>query len=375
MDERRQTGPRAEAAERRLGRLRSRIDRLDAEILERLSDRYRVVEQIQQVKQERGDGVWIPARERAQLERLRRLNRRFERPLPEAALDAIFGEILSASRALQGGVRVAFLGPEGTFSERAARRHFGSSAELVSVASIGDVFEAVERERARYGVVPIENSTEGMVGQTLDHLVTSPLRIVGERQIAVRHALLGRARSLGGVRRVVSHAQSLAQCRAWLRSHLRHVPTAEVSSNAAAAAVAARSPTTAAIAPREVAGLYDLRVLADGIQDLARNVTRFVVIAATEIEDAAGCDKVSILFSVRNEAGRLFRALEPLARERIDLCKIESRPMRGRAWEYVFFTDFRGRLGEPRVRAALRAMERRCTWFKVLGAYPEARAA
>ncbi len=375
MGERRETRGRTGAAERRLERLRSHIDRLDAEILERLSERYRVVEEVQRVKQERGDGIWVPARERGQLERLRRLNRRFERPLAEAALEAIFGEILSASRALQGGVRVAFLGPEGTFSERAARRHFGSSAELVAADSIAGVFEAVERERARYGVVPIENSTEGMVGQTLDHLVASPLRIVGERQLAVRHALLGRARSLAGVRRVVSHPQSLAQCREWLRKHLHGVPTAEVASNALAAAAAARSRTTAAIAAREAAPRYGLRVLADGIQDLARNVTRFVVVAGCEVDDAAACDKVSLLFSVRNEAGRLFRALEPLARERIDLCKIESRPMRGRAWEYVFFTDFRGRLGDPRVRIALRAMERRCTWFKLLGTYPAARAA
>jgi chorismate mutase/prephenate dehydratase len=371
---RRQNGARdSELAERRLESLRARIDELDSQILEHLGERYRVVSEIQAVKQQRGDGVYVPARERAQLARLARLNHASRHPIPPGAVESIFGEILSVSRALQGSVGVAYLGPEGSFSEVAARSHFGSGARLLPVESITAVFRAVERGSAHFGVVPIENSTEGMVGQTLDLLVSSPVRIVGERELLVRHALMARAPTLKQVKRIVSHPQSLGQCREWLARNAPHVPTAEVPSNSAAAAAAAKSRTTAAIAGREAAERYGLKVLADGIQDLARNVTRFVVLGAPA-GDSAG-DKVSVLFAVKNEAGRLFKSLEPLAANAIDLCKIESRPMRGRSWEYLFFADFRGNPAEPRVRRAMKAMERHCTFFKVLGAYPAATSA
>jgi chorismate mutase/prephenate dehydratase len=209
-----------------------------------------------------------------------------------------------------------------------------------------------------------------MVGQTLDLLVNTPVQIVGERELLIRHALMTRATSLRQVKRIVSHPQSLGQCREWLAKNAPRVPTAEVQSNSAAAAAAARSRTTAAIAGREAAERYGLKILADGIQDLARNVTRFVVLGGAA-GDAAG-DKVSVLFAVKNEAGRLYKSLAPLAANAIDLCKIESRPMRGRSWEYLFFADFRGNPAEARVRRAMNAMERHCTFFKVLGAYPAA---
>jgi chorismate mutase / prephenate dehydratase len=353
-----------------LERLRARIDELDGEILRRLGERYRVVEQITAVKQSRGDGVYVPARERAQLARLAELNRTAKDPIPPGAVEAIFGEILSASRALQAPVSVAYLGPVGTYSEIAARTQFGSAAQLVPVESIADVFRAVERGTTRFGIAPIENSTEGMVGQTLDLLIRTPVAIVGERELLIRHALMSRAASLAQVRRIVSHPQSLAQCREWLARNAARIPTAEVRSNAAAAAAAAETRTTAAIAGREAAERYGLSILADGIQDLPRNVTRFVVLGPPPIAPAG--DKISVLFAVKNEAGRLFKSLAPLAAHAIDLCKIESRPMRGRSWEYVFFVDFRGDPDDARVRRALKAMERQCTFFKVLGAYPAA---
>src|SRR5690606_15824487 len=241
-------------------------------------ERYRVVAEIQAVKQSRGDGVYVPARERAQLARLAKRNEASPHPIPAGAVEAIFGEILSVSRALQSPLSVAYLGPPGTYSESAARAQFGSAARLLPVESIAEVFRAVERGNATFGMVPIENSTEGMVGQTLDLLVTSPAQIVGERELAIRHALMGRMASLRDVKRIVSHPQSLAQCREWLARHAPTIPTAEVASNAAAASLAAKSRTTAAIAGREAAERYGLEILADGIQDLPRNVTRFVVL-------------------------------------------------------------------------------------------------
>ena len=361
---------RADPANGSLERLRARIDELDGEILRRLGERYRVVAEIQAVKQTTGDGVYVPKRERAQLARLAQLNRTGKDPIPPGAVEAIFGEILSASRALQAPVTVAYLGPAGTYSEAAGRAHFGSAAQLVAVESIAEVFRAVERGTARFGIAPIENSTEGMVGQTLDLLISTPIAIVGERELQVRHALMGHARSLDRVRRIVSHPQSLAQCREWLARNAPGIPTAAVSSNAAAAAAAAKSRTTAAIAGREAAERYGLPILADGIQDLPRNVTRFVVLGPPPAEPAG--DKISVVFAVKNEAGRLFKSLEPLAAHAIDLCKIESRPMRGRSWEYVFFVDFRGDPEDPRVRRAMKVMERQCTFFKVLGSYPVA---
>lgn len=355
--------------------LRARIDALDGEVLRLLGERYQVVQEVQRVKQHSGDGVYVPERERAQLARLSRLNEASPAPIRAEALRAIFGEILSASRALQGSLAVAFLGPAGTYSEKAARQQFGSSTTLVPAPTIPDVFRHVERGEAHYGIVPIENSTEGMVGPTLDTFVTSPLTIVAERELDVRHALLSRCTSLKQVKRVVSHAQSLGQCRDWLRQNLPGVPTVDVASNALAAEAAARGKSTAAIASAEAGERYGLRVLADGIQDLPHNVTRFVVIGRPNGAPASDADKISVLFSVKNRAGMLYRSLKPLSERGIDLCKIESRPMRGRSWEYLFFLDFRGRLGDRGVAEAMEEMGRQCVWLKVLGAYAAARTA
>lgn len=357
-----------------LSRLRSRIDRIDDAILDLLVERFRVVEDVLRAKQRSGGAVYRPLREHVQLDRLERLAAGAGGPLSAEAVRAVFGEILSASRALQGSPSIAFLGPEGTFSERAARAQFGSAARLVPVPSIPEVFASVERGRAQLGIVPIENSTEGMVGPTLDALVASPLRIVAERGLVVRQALLSLAPRLDRIRRVVSHPQSLAQCREWLARTLPDVPAIEVASNAAAAARAARSPSTAAIASRDAAERYGLGVLAEDIQDAANNVTRFVVLAPPGTPVEPGADKLSVLFSVRNRPGALYRALEPLARAGVDLCKLESRPMRGRSWEYLFFVDLRGAIEGARVRRALDGMERECILFKVLGAYAEARS-
>ncbi len=355
-----------------LDKLRVRIDEIDDEIVTRLGERYLVVQEVQQAKKRDGGVVFQPERERSQLRRLHRLNDREGSPVKPEALEAIFREILSASRALQTAVSVAYLGPAGTFSERAAIEQFGSAAELLPVASISEVFRVVERGQATFGVVPIENSTEGMVGPTLDSFVQSPLQIVAERQLLIRHALLAKGAGLGRIKRIVSHPQSLGQCREWLATRMPGTPTREVASNAEAAAAAAKSPTTAAIAGKEAARVYGLRVLADGIQDVPHNVTRFLVIAPDSATPPTTSDKVSVMFSVKNEPGMLYRSLKPLAGQGIDLLKIESRPMRGRIWDYLFFVDFGGELANPKVRRAMTAMQKNCVWFKVLGSYPAA---
>lgn len=361
-------------ARKTLAALRTRLDGIDDEVLRLLSERYQIVREVQHVKQRSGDGVYVPERERAQLARLAQRNEALAHPVKAEALRAIFGEILSASRALQGALSVAYLGPAGTYSEKAAREQFGASTAFVPAPSIGDVFRKVERGEAHYGIVPIENSTEGMVGPTLDAFVASPLQIVAERDLAIRHALLSKASSLRQVKKVVSHVQSLGQCRDWLRQNLPGVPTVDVASNALAAQAASRGASTAAIASAENAERYGLRVLADAIQDLPHNVTRFVVLGRPDGTVAADADKVSLLFSVKNRPGMLFKSLKPLSERGIDLCKIESRPMRGRSWEYLFFLDFRGRLDEKRVADAMAEMTRQCVWLKVLGAYAAARA-
>jgi chorismate mutase/prephenate dehydratase len=213
-----------------------------------------------------------------------------------------------------------------------------------------------------------------MVGPTLDAFVASPLQIVAERDLAIRHALLTKASSLKQVKKVVSHAQSLGQCRDWLRQNLPGVPTVDVASNALAAQAASRGTSTAAIASAENAERYGLRVLADAIQDLPHNVTRFVVLGRPDGSVAGDADKVSLLFSVKNRPAMLFKSLKPLSERGIDLIKIESRPMRGRSWEYLFFLDFRGKLGDKRVADAMAEMARQCVWLKVLGAYAASRA-
>jgi chorismate mutase/prephenate dehydratase len=351
---------------------RRRLDRIDADLLKLLSERTRVVLQVKQAKQATGGRIWVPEREAAQLKRLIRLNQKSDVPVPEHALHAIFGEVLSASRALQRELRVAYLGPEGTYSELAAHQHFGSQVEFVPVSNIAAIFDAVEKNQVELGVVPFENSTEGIVGQAIDAFVASPLRIVGERQLDIRHALLGHGQGLSQVRRVLAHPQALAQCRHWLEQHLPHAELREVSSNAAAAQQAARNKTSAAIASAETAKRYGLQVVEEGIQDLSRNVTRFVVVGAEEQVAPVAGEKISILFSVKNEVGVLAKILAPLGRAGIDVLKIESRPKRGHLWDYIFFMDLCGDLEDRNVARAVSAIRKHCVWLKVLGSYAAA---
>jgi chorismate mutase/prephenate dehydratase len=350
--------------------LRRQIDRIDDQLLRLLNRRAELALAIAEQKARSNSGVYAPAREKGVLGRLARAN---HGPLPEALVRAIFREIISASRSLEQRLRIAYFGPEGTFTHVAARQQFGAAADYVPAASIADVFRDVEAGRADLGVVPVENSTEGMVAHTLDVLAESPLVICAEVLLPVRHNLLARPGTpIADVARVVAHPQALAQCRRWLVEHLPGVPTDAEASNARAAERARDEPHLAAIAGRAAAETYGLDVLAEGIQDDPANVTRFVVVAAHDEPQPSGDDKTSILFSVRDEVGILARMLKPFATHGIDLIKIESRPLRGRTWEYVFFLDLKGHRRETRVQQALVAVERSALRLKVLGSYPAA---
>jgi chorismate mutase/prephenate dehydratase len=356
-------------AEAEIGRCRAEIDRIDIRIVELLNRRARLAERIGRQKARRNAAVFVPNRERHVLAKVMRANLG---PLSGDAIAGIFREIISASRALERPLRVAYLGPEATFTHAAARRQFGGAAVYEAVDSIPEVFSAVEGDRVDVGVVPVENSTEGVVAHTLDMFVDSPLKICAEIELKIRHCVLARGASLTGIERIVSHPQSLAQCRGWLAATCPAIATEGVSSNARAAQMAAADPRVAAIAGRMAAERYDLEILAEGVQDDARNVTRFLALAAHDASRATGADKTSILFTVSDEVGVLHRMLRPFARHRISLCGIESRPRRGKPWEYVFFLDLRGHRQQARTRCALEELGRNCLTLKVLGSYPSA---
>jgi chorismate mutase/prephenate dehydratase len=324
--------------------------------------------EIGRAKRETGEPVLVPEREQGILDELARLN---PGPLPGGAIRAIWSEILSASRCLQRAFRVSYLGPSGTNTHLAALRHFGSSAEFLPVRSIPEVFEEVERGRADVGVVPIENSSEGVVNHTLDGLIDSELLICGEVSLEIHHHLLSRAADLGEIKQVFSHPQALAQCRGWLSRHLPDAETVESPSTSWAAEPGALEAAPPALARAGASALYRVPVLRERIEDHSNNVTRFFVIGR-RAAGRTGRDKTSILFSIRDEVGTPYRILEPFATARLSLTKIESRPTRRRHWEYVFFVDFEGHRDDPLTQGVLAAVRERCLFLKVLGSYPVA---
>jgi chorismate mutase/prephenate dehydratase len=345
---------------------RARIDEIDRQLLRLLNQRAELSLEIGRAKRQASEPVLVPEREQEILDELTRLN---AGPLTAGAIRAIWSEILSASRSLQRPFRVAYLGPQGTYTHLAAVRQFGASAEFVPARTIPDVFDEVERGRADVGVVPIENSSEGVVNHTLDGLIDSELLICGEASLEIHHNLLSRAADLADVKRVFSHPQALAQCRGWLAQHLPDAQVVEMASTSAAAEQAALDASTAAIAGELAGELYRVPALRERIEDYANNVTRFLAIGRRPV-GRTGRDKTSILFSIRDEVGTLHRILEPFASARLSLTKIESRPTRRRPWEYVFFVDFQGHRDDPVTQGVLAAVRERCLFLKVLGSYP-----
>jgi chorismate mutase/prephenate dehydratase len=353
-----------------LGQIRRRIDAIDADLLRLISERAACAQEVAKIKDENDPGphYYRPERE---AEILRRIKARNPGPLDDEEVARLFREIMSACLALEKPLSVGYLGPEGTFTQAAALKHFGHSVRTLPFGTIGDIFREVEAGSCNFGVVPVENSTEGVVNHTLDMFMSSPLRIAGEVTLRIHHHLMTKAAEFGAVQRVFSHQQSLAQCRGWLDRHLPNAERVPVGSNAEAAKLASQSPDSAAVAGEAAAELYDLRILADRIEDEPGNTTRFLVIGPKDAP-VSGRDKTSMLLSCRNEAGGLHRLLTAFADQGISMTRIESRPSRQGVWDYVFFVDICGHRDDVAVGEALAKLKDAANLCKVLGSYPEA---
>ncbi|MDH5208348.1 MAG: prephenate dehydratase [Burkholderiaceae bacterium] len=355
--------------EQRLKPLRDTIDAIDARLVQLLNERARTAAEVGRIKHEVGAPVFRPERE---AEVLRKVAAKSAGPLGEAALSNVFREVMSACRALERPLTIAFLGPVGTFSETAMQRQFGASVNGLPCSTLDEVFRATEAGGADFGIVPIENSSEGAVSRTLDLLLATPLRVLGEVSVPVHHNLLTRSGSMDGVARICAHSQALAQCTGWLNQHWPAVERQAVASNAEAARMASEEPALAAIAGERAAQRYGLHVVAAHIQDDPNNRTRFAVLGdqATQPSAPPGRDKTSLILSVPNRAGAVFDMLKPLAAHGVSMTRFESRPARVGTWEYYFYVDLEGHADDPKVAAALTELQRECAFYKCLGSYP-----
>jgi chorismate mutase/prephenate dehydratase len=350
-----------------LSDLRKKIDELDDQILDLINQRARIVVEIGREKERKKMGFFAPDREEEIYRRLASLN---QGPLPNKAVRAIYREIMSGCLSLEKPLRVAYLGPPATFTHLASMKKFGSSAEFLPMKGIGETFTEVEKGNADFGVVPVENSTEGMINHTLDMFVDSDLKICGEVFLEVSHSLLSLAEKLDDIQRVYSHPQALAQSRKWLEANLPRAELIEVFSTAAAAEMARKDGAGAAIASDLAADLYGLNRIQSRIEDYARNFTRFMVIG-NSFGQRTGNDKTSILFSIRDRVGALHRILKPFAERGINLTSIESRPSKIRAWDYIFYVDFEGYVDDPPSQEVLLHLQAECSMLKILGTYPK----
>jgi len=348
--------------------LRREIDAIDEELLKLLNRRAAAARRIGALK-----GGAMPYRPERESEILRSLAQRNRGPLPTERALAVFREVISACRAMEAPIRVGFLGPAGTFSEQAVYKHFGHAVEAVAFASVDEVFRGSESESTEFSVVPVENSTEGVVGRSLDLLLGTPLKICGEIELRVQQTLMSKAASVSAVRRVYSHPQSLGQCASWLGRNLPAAERVSASSNAEAARLASLEEGAAAVAGEAAAEHWGLSILARGIEDDPSNTTRFLVLGAIEPQPT-GKDRTSIVLSAENKPGAVHALLSPLAANAVSMTRIESRPARTRAvlWEYVFFIDVEGHCKDARVAAALGELARNAPFLKILGSYPVA---
>ena len=349
--------------------VRAEIDDIDAQLVELLNRRARCAQRVGEIKARHGEAGFIyrPEREAQVLRRLQSIN---PGPLSNESVTWFFREVMSACLSLERPLSIAFLGPLGTFSESAATKHFGHAAHLVPQQSIDDVFREVEAGHADYAVVPIENSTEGAIGRTLDLLMTTPLKICGEVVLRIHQHLLSKGAALDTITKVYSHAQSLAQCHEWLNRVLPNAQRIPMGSNAQAAQAAAGEPGAAAIAGEAAAERYQLPVLAANIEDEPNNTTRFVVLGRQDT-GPSGRDKTSLIMSAHNRTGALAGLLAPISEGGVSMTRLESRPARHTLWEYVFFVDIEGHREDEKVAAALAELERRAAYLKVLGSYPQ----
>ncbi|MCK4283238.1 MAG: prephenate dehydratase [Candidatus Brocadiae bacterium] len=348
--------------------LRKRVDELDAQIVRLINERANVARDIGKRKAQDNDAPYVPAREQAVYDNIAALN---QGPLPDRCFMAVYREIMSGCLALEMPLKVAYLGPEGTFTHRAALTNFGDSVDYTPVATIDEVFGEVERGRTSYGVVPVENSTGGGIHETLTRFLDSSLNVCAEIITEIHHALMAKC-SLSEVKRVYSRAQVFSQTRHWLQTHVPDAEVMEVSSTSVAAQMAAEEQNAAAIADASMASTQGLQVLADHIEDYLHNVTRFFVLA-THMSQPTGDDKTAVLCSVKDKVGALHELLASFKTHGINMTKIESFPSPSAAWQYYFFIDFLGHPDDEETRLALEQMKAECVSFKVLGAFPHCR--
>lgn len=346
---------------------RKAIDKLDHKIVELLNERTGHVLEIGAIKIKNGEEIYAPHRELAVLERVCKLNKG---PITNEALRAIYREIMSSALSLEKTMVIAYFGPEATYTHQAAIRRFGASLTYTPQKTIADVFSEVSKRRADYGVVPVENSTEGIVTHTLDMLVDSDLKIVSQIVLPIQHCLLSNS-ARDEIKKLYSHPQPLGQCRAWLQAHMAHVEIQETSSTTRAAQLAASEPHAAALASSLAAEKYGLKILESDVQDSSSNATRFLVLGR-QCSPPTGKDRTSLMISLAHEAGALHKALAPFRKFGINMTKIESRPNKRKAWEYFFFVDCDGHIEDPKLAKATAQLARDCAYLKVLGSYPNA---
>ncbi len=356
--------------DRALQAIRQQIDDIDLQIQRLLNKRTEMAQEVANIKMTNGEAsdFYRPERE-AKI--LRTVMERNTGPLDSKEVARIFREIMSACLAAEKPLEVAYLGPEGSFTQAATLKQFGGSINLQPMTTIADVFHAVESDNASYGVVPVENSTEGMVSHTLDRFLTTPLKINGEVSLRIHHYLLSKSKNIADIKSVYAHPQALAQCRNWLVENLPEADLIPVTSNSEAAKMVADTPNAAAIAANRAAEIYQLETLASNIEDEANNTTRFLVIGRQDV-GASGNDKTALLVSTKNQPGALFKLLQPLAESGITMSRIESRPARTGVWEYVFFIDIDGHHCDEAVAEALQKLEQASSMCRVLGSYPKA---
>ena len=352
--------------EGRIKALRKKIETVDGQILHLLNERAGVALEVGRAKSEGNIDLYDPQREEAILQRLKLEN---SGPFPQRAISSVFREIISACRSLETELTVAYLGPAATFTHMACIQRFGSSVRALPQESIREVFEAAERGAAHYGVVPIENSTEGAVNQTLDLFIEYDVKICGEILVRITHDLLSQTGKPGDVREIYSHPQAFGQCRGWLMKNLPRIPQMTAASTAKAAEIAGRDGKAAAIASSFAANLYGLKVIESGIEDYRHNYTRFLILGKQNPQ-RTGTDKTSVLFSIPHTPGTLCQVLAIFSEKGINLTKIESRPMKGKPWEYVFYVDFEGHAADAHVNEAITEVKKTVLFMEILGSYP-----
>lgn len=348
-----------------LSELRKKIDTIDSKVVALLNERAKISLAIGKEKLQKKKGVYSPDREKAVLKRINSLN---NGPMSNDAFEAIYREIMSSSLSLEKSLKIAYLGPEASFTHLAARKKFGSQIDYISCSNISEVFQRVEKEDCDYGVVPIENSIEGAVTHTFDLLVDSELKICSHILLEISHNLLSNA-NISQIKMIYSNPQVFGQCRGWLQTNLPDVQHIEVPSTTTAAQIASKQKNAACIASMLAAKVYNLRVIKKDIEDITHNVTRFLVIATSDVPPT-GKDRTSMLFSVKDKVGALHSMLGPFYKNNINLTKIESRPSKKRAWDYYFFVDFEGHRMDKNVKKALSQLEDMCKYLKILGSYP-----